>query len=184
MPKQKISRTPTPRRGLAPNGEPNGSNGQRRRALCIHELFERKAEQAPRALAVTCEGARLSYGELNRRANQLARHLQSKGVVAEARVAICMERSLELIVGILAILKAGAAYVPLDPNYPPDRLSYMMNDAGIRVLLADNKVRDTLEEQVNVELICPESDADAIARHKSSNLHTRIAGDNAAYVIY
>ncbi|WP_422646038.1 condensation domain-containing protein, partial [Xenorhabdus miraniensis] len=95
----------------------------------IHELFEQQAELTPDAIAVVFEGQSLSYGELNRRANRLAHHLLALGVQPDDRVAICVERSLEMIVGLLGILKAGAAYLPLDPAYPAERLAYMLEDA-------------------------------------------------------
>ncbi|HKQ05348.1 MAG TPA: amino acid adenylation domain-containing protein, partial [Blastocatellia bacterium] len=104
---------------------------------CVHELFEQQVEQTPEAVAVVCGEARLTYGELNRRANQLAHYLRQLGVGPDARVAICLEPSLDLIIGLLAILKAGAAYVPLDPSYPAERLRYMLEDSAPQVVLSD-----------------------------------------------
>src|SRR6202165_2670836 len=91
---------------------------------CVHELFEDQVARTPEAVAVEYEGERLSYGELNRRSNQLAHYLRKLGVGPEVRVGICVERSLEMVVGLLGILKAGGAYVPLDPAYPAERLAY------------------------------------------------------------
>ena len=102
---------------------------------CIQELFEEQVERTPDATAVRFEGKQLTYGELNARANQLAHYLQRLGVGPEKRVGICVERSLEMVVGLLGILKAGGAYVPLDPLYPRERLEFMLNDAQISVLL-------------------------------------------------
>ena len=98
---------------------------------CIHQLFEEQVEQRPDAIAVEFEDEQITYRELNRRANQLAHHLISLGAGAEAPVAICVERSLELVVGLLGILKAGGAYVPLDPAYPRDRLTFMLQDSQV-----------------------------------------------------
>src|SRR5256714_5120947 len=99
--------------------------------VCIHELFEAQVQQRPEALAVVWEGKQLSYKQLNQRANQLAHYLQRQGVGPEARVGLCMERSLEMVVGLLGILKAGGAYVPLDPAYPHDRLGFTLAVAQV-----------------------------------------------------
>jgi non-ribosomal peptide synthetase component F len=93
---------------------------------CVHELIEAQAARTPEATAAVCEGERLTYAELNAKANRLAHHLRSLGVRPDDRVAICVERSLEMVVGLLAILKAGGAYVPLDPGYPAERLAFML----------------------------------------------------------
>ncbi len=106
----------------------------------IHELFERQAEQRPQALAIEFEGARLSYEELNAKANQLAHHLRSQGVRPDDRVALCLERSVEMVIAMLATLKAGGAYVPLDPSYPTERLQYMLKDAAPKVLLTQQRL--------------------------------------------
>ncbi|MCD0501341.1 condensation domain-containing protein, partial [Achromobacter sp. MY14] len=107
-------------------------------ALPVHRQFERQAGLWPDRVAVTCLDASLTYGELDRRSNQLAHRLQRMGVGAEHRVGIAAERSLELVVGLLAVLKAGAAYVPLDPDYPDDRLAYMLQDSGVSLLLTQS----------------------------------------------
>ncbi|MDX2089329.1 MAG: amino acid adenylation domain-containing protein, partial [Kofleriaceae bacterium] len=104
--------------------------------LCLHELFEAQTDRSPDAIAVVCEGAQLNYGELDRRANQLAHHLRSLGVGPEVRVGICVRRSLEMVVSVLGVLKAGGAYVPLDANYPAERLAFMLHDAGTPVVIA------------------------------------------------
>ena len=104
---------------------------------CIHELFEAQAARTPDAVAVVYEDRQLTYGELNARANQLAHHLRGLGVRPDDRVAICVERGLEMVVGLLAILKAGGAYVPLDPAYPLERLAYMLADSAPVALLSD-----------------------------------------------
>ena len=101
-------------------------------------------EKTPKAVAVEYEGRQLTYGELNRQANRLAHYLQILGVKPEARVAICVERGLEMIVGLMAILKAGGAYVPLDPDYPQERLQYMLEDGEPVALLTQAHVRERL----------------------------------------
>ncbi|MFP2928167.1 AMP-binding protein [Pyxidicoccus sp. 3LG] len=110
------------------------------RAACVHELVAAQAARTPDAVAVVFEEAKLSYAELDRRANQLAHHLRSLGVRAGDRVGLCVERSLELGVGVLGILKAGAAYVPLDPDYPAERLAFMLEDAGVPVVVTQATV--------------------------------------------
>jgi amino acid adenylation domain-containing protein len=113
--------------------------------LCVHHLFEQQVEWAPDAPAVSCEDRTLSYGELNARSNRLAHHLRGLGVGPDVLVAICMERSLEMVVGLLAILKAGGAYVPLDPSYPADRLAFMIKDSAPAVILSHGPARAALE---------------------------------------
>ena len=102
---------------------------------CLHQEFESQVERAPNAVAVTCGDRRLTYGELNRRANQVARDLRQRGVGPEVLVGLYMERSLEMMVAILGILKAGGAYVPLDPAYPRERLAFMVADTRASILL-------------------------------------------------
>ena len=97
---------------------------------CLHELFEEQAERTPEAVAVAFEDEQLTYRQLNERANQLARHLQGLGVGPDTLVGICVERSLEMVVGLLGILKAGGAYLPLDPGYPSERIAFMLRDVG------------------------------------------------------
>ena len=107
---------------------------------CIHELFEEQVKKTPKAEAVVFEDASLSYEELNRRANRLAHYLRELGVKPDERVAICVERGLEMVVGLLGILKAGGAYVPLDPEYPVERLRYMLEDSGPVALLTQGRL--------------------------------------------
>ncbi len=105
------------------------------REVCLHVLFERQAERTPESVAVSCESGCLTYGELESRANRLSHHLRGLGVGVETPVALCVERSLEMVVGALGILEAGGAYVPLDPSYPGDRLASMLEDSGARCLV-------------------------------------------------
>jgi len=108
---------------------------------CIHTLFEAQAARTPDAVAVSCEGSRLSYAELDARANQLAHGLAARGVAGDTLVGVAMERSLDMVIALLGILKAGGAYVPLDPSYPDDRLRYMAKDAQVRLVLTQERFR-------------------------------------------
>src|SRR5262245_33038854 len=107
---------------------------------CLHQLFEAQVERTPGTAAVLYEGLELTYGELNRRANQLAHYLRPRGVGPEVLVGICLERSLEMMVGLLGILKAGGAYVPLDLVYPQERLAFILEDTQVTVLLAQGRL--------------------------------------------
>src|SRR6185369_15153163 len=109
-------------------------------ARCVHELFEAQVQQTPEAVAVECDGAMLSYGELDRRANQVAHYLRALGVGPDVRVAICLPRGVEVVVALLGVLKAGGAYVPLDPAYPTERLHFMVEDSAARVLLTQGEL--------------------------------------------
>src|SRR5262249_48198958 len=123
------------------------------REKLVHELFEEQVEKTPEAVAVAFEDAALSYGELNRRANQLAHYLRELGVGPDARVGICVERGLEMIVGLLAVLKAGGAYVPMDPAYPTERLNYMLEHSAPAVLLTERHLQgqfDHISETLQV----------------------------------
>ncbi len=113
---------------------------------CVHELIEVQAARTPAGVAVVYDSERLTYAELNARANRLAHHLRALGVRPDDRVAICAERSLEMVVGLLAILKAGGAYVPLDPGYPAERLAYMLTDSAPVVALTHGAARAALEQ--------------------------------------
>ncbi|NEQ64891.1 MAG: amino acid adenylation domain-containing protein [Symploca sp. SIO2D2] len=152
---------------------------------CIHQLFEEQVERTPDAVAVVFENQRLTYQQLNQRTNQLAHHLQSVGVGLEVLVGICVERSLEMVVGLLGLLKAGAAYVPLDPNYPAERLSYMLADSGVEVLLTQSSLLESLPEQEQqARVVCLDSDWGTIEQQSQENLEVGVNSDNLAYVIY
>ncbi len=151
------------------------------RDKCIHHLFEEQVERAPEAVAVTFEGEQLTYGELNRRANQLAHYLRSHGVGPETLVGICVDRSIDMIVGLLGILKAGGAYVPLDPAYPKERLDFLVKDAGMKVLVTQEKLSGVIAE-FDGKTVC--LDADALARQDDDNPADGVGARNLAYVIY
>ena len=114
------------------------------RNTCLHELFEEQVERTPGKVAVVFEGHRYTYSELNQRADQLARHLRSLGVGPEVLVGLYLERSLEMVVGLMGVLKAGGAYLPLDPSYPADRLGFMLDDARPKVVLTQRRFADGL----------------------------------------
>ncbi|MGA9773579.1 MAG: amino acid adenylation domain-containing protein [Blastocatellia bacterium] len=149
----------------------------------IHDMFEAQAERAPGAMAVMSGEHGVTYHEINSRANRLARHLQSLGVGPESRVAICVDRSVEMIVGLLGTLKAGAAYVPLDPSYPMERLAAIMEDSQAPLLLTQEKQLDNLPSTY-AHIVCLDSDWDLIAGHSSDNIVSRATPDNLAYIIY
>lgn len=152
---------------------------------CVHELFEEQAASTPDAVAVVCEDQQLTYGELNRQANQLAHYLQKLGVKPETRVGICLERGLELIVGLLGILKAGGAYVPLDPEYPEQRLQYILNDSAPAVLLTQGQLRERFKDRLPVVNLAGSSSA--WTDQPDSNLSPTGIGlspRHLAYVIY
>ena len=150
---------------------------------CIHQLFEAQVEQTPDAVAVSFEGSSLSYRELNHCANQLARYLQGLGVEPEVLVGICLDRSLEMIVSLLGVLKAGGAYLPLDPAYPKERLSFILSDAGVSVLLTQSKLVQELPP-LQAEIVLLDRDKEAIALHDRANLETLTTLDNLAYTVY
>jgi len=152
---------------------------------CVHELVEAQAERAPEALAAVFNSASLTYRQLNDRANQLAHHLQSLGVGPDTLVAICMERSLDMLVGLLGILKAGGAYVPLDPAYPLERLAFMVRDSGAPVLLTQQPLRDQLQlDPSGCRILCLDADRATIAAGPTRNPASRARPDHLAYVIY
>jgi amino acid adenylation domain-containing protein len=151
--------------------------------LCVHQLFETQAAKTPEATALVFEGWRLSYRELNQRANRLARHLRTLGVGPEVTVGLCLERSPEAIVGLLGILKAGGAYVPLDPIYPRERLSFMVEDAGARVVLTITRWLDKLPRE-RTTAVCLDHLPESFAPEELENIAAGVGPDNLAYVIY
>ncbi|BAY50137.1 amino acid adenylation domain-containing protein (plasmid) [Scytonema sp. HK-05] len=166
---------------------------------CIHQLFEAQVEQTPNATAVIFGDQHLTYTKLNARANQLAHYLQTLGIKPEVLVGLCVERSLEMIVGMLGILKAGGAYIPLDPEYPQERLSFMLEDTQLSVVLTQEKLVNKLGDRLRhgfadssektlrdrqAGVICLDSNWDIISQQAQHNPTTSIKADNLAYVMY
>ncbi|MCK1705233.1 AMP-binding protein, partial [Bradyrhizobium sp. 146] len=156
---------------------------------CIHELFEAQVAKMPDAVAVVHEDERLSYGELNARANRLAHHLIGLGVKPDQPVAICLERGVAMVVGLLAILKAGGAYLPLDPAYPCARLKQVLEDAQPQLLLADAAGRSALgaDALADLTVVDLETATSAWAKLPASDPDPRALGltsRHLAYVIY
>ena len=139
--------------------------------------------RTPDATAVVFEDKDLTYRELNRRANQLAHHLMKLGVGPDVLVGMCVERSIEMVVGLLGILKAGGAYVPLDPAYPPERLSFMLEDAEVSVLLTQNRLVEGLPKN-GARVVCLDNDWHEIAKEGAENPASKVEPENLAYVIY
>lgn len=150
---------------------------------CIHQLFEAQAEKSPRAIALLCGDEELSYAELNACANQLARHLQRKGVGAETLVGLSVKRSFEMIISLLGILKAGGAYVPLDPDYPHERLQFMMTDSNVTVLVTTFDLSDRFS-QYQGSVVLLDRDAMTISQEVETNLSLHTSPNGLAYVIY
>ncbi|WP_052709811.1 non-ribosomal peptide synthetase [Pseudoalteromonas piscicida] len=150
---------------------------------CLHELFAEQADRCSKKTALVCDGMSLSYGELNRRANQLAHYLKAQGVKPDTLVGLCVERSVDMVVGILGILKAGGAYVPLDPAYPQARLAYMLSDSGVKLVLSQSWL--TLPQEQAVETLYLDKE-DIFAEQAQDN--PEIIGDlgpkSAVYMIY
>ncbi|MCW5314094.1 amino acid adenylation domain-containing protein [Nostoc sp. KVJ3] len=151
--------------------------------LCIHELFAAQVEKTPDNIAVVFKEETLTYQELNYRANKIAHYLQDLGVESEVLVGICVERSLLTIAGLLAILKAGGAYVPLDPTYPQERLSLILSDSQVQVLLTQEKFAEGFTES-GAKLVCLDSDWELINRQSQENPTSDTTAENLAYVIY
>ena len=161
---------------------------------CVHELFEEQVERTPDDIALVFDDQQWTYRELNSRANQLARYLQSCGVRPQARVGICVERSLELIVGLLGILKAGGVYVPLDANYPVARLQYMLEDTQAPILITqENLVEASAKENSSLasvmadapcKVVCLARDWKEIETQSRENLDSEVSSDRCAYIIY
>jgi amino acid adenylation domain-containing protein len=150
---------------------------------CIHQLFEAQVNKTPGAIAIVCGAEQLTYQELNTRANQLAHHLQTLGVKLDVLVGLCVERSSEMIVGMLAILKAGGAYVPLDPAYPPERLACMIADSQIPLLMTQERLLSNLPIH-DAQVICLDRDWLTIKPTSSENLVITTSPGDLAYVIY
>ncbi len=159
----------------------NATQADYPRDTCVHHLFEAQVERAPDAVALVCDTERLTYRQLDQRANQLAHHLRALGVGPEVRVATCIERSPELVIGQLAILKAGGAFVSLDPTSPGERLSFMLRDAQSPVLLTQERLAIHLP---GIQTICLDGECDFFTSAGSHNPASYVTPANLAYVIY
>ncbi|MFZ5917840.1 MAG: amino acid adenylation domain-containing protein, partial [Chloroflexota bacterium] len=153
------------------------------RSLCLHQLFEASAQKTPDAQALVWRDQSLTFAELNRRANRVAHYLLKLGVGPETLVGLCVDRSLEMVIGLLGILKAGGAYLPLDPAYPQDRLTFMVQDSGVRVLLTQESLAAILPTQ-GLQVVCLDADWPFITLASQENPASCVDGENAAYIIY
>ncbi len=161
----------------------NATEGPWRSDACVHRLIEEQVARTPEHIALVCEDQALSYSELDRRANQLARRLASLGVGPDVLVGLCTERSIEMMVGLLAIQKAGGAYLPLDPSYPKDRIAYMVEDAKVPVLLTQERLRADLPPH-RATVIALDADWDSIGKESAERFDGGAEPKHLAYVIY
>ena len=152
-------------------------------AFCAHQLFEHQVQRAPEAIAVVFEDQRLSYRELNQRANQIAHYLRKLGVGPDSLVGVCMQRSTEMVAALLGVWKAGGAYVPLAPSYPQERLAFMVSDAAVQVLLTQKRC-EHLFSPAHERTLFLDSDWPTIARESQSNPELLSTPSNLAYVMY
>ncbi len=151
--------------------------------VCAHDLFEQQVARDPLATALVFDGQRLTYRELNQRANQVAHHLRRRGVGPDTLVGVSLHRTPLMVIGLLGVWKAGAAYVPLDPTYPSDRLAFMADDAAVQVVLTDAKAASLFPE-VGGKLVCLETDSLVVDRERDDNPTASARPSNLAYVIY
>jgi len=161
----------------------NRTQGDYPQGRCIHTLFEEQVEKTPEHIAVVFGKQQLTYRELNRKANQLAHYLRARGIGPEVLAGLSAERSLEVIIGLLGVLKAGGGYLPLDPAYPSDRLAYMIEDSRIKVLLTQQQLVAKLPKH-SAQVICLDAIGDELAKESDQNLDSGVKFDNLAYVIY
>lgn len=151
---------------------------------CVHELIEARAQENPEAIAVIYKNQTLTYRDLNKRANQLARYLRKRGIKPEMPVALCVDKSFEMIIGIFGVLKAGGGYVPIDPDYPAERVEFILKDTQARVLLTQEDVVEKLPK-IDTTILCLDADwEEYIAEENPQNLKNGANSDNLAYVIY
>ena len=150
---------------------------------CVPQLVAQQAAAMPDAVALVSDGQVLTYGELNRRANQLAHYLRTLGIGPNVLVGLCVERYFEMVVGLLGILKAGGAYVPMDPAYPNERLSFMLEDAQTPVLVTQKHLATRFSAQIT-HVVCFDADAAILAQQSETELLPLATVDDLAYVIY
>jgi len=165
----------------------NNTGRQYETGRLIHHLVSEQARSRPEATAIVAGERMITYGELERRSNQLARYLNGRGIGLEQIVGVYVERGVDMIIGLLGTLKAGAAYVPLDPSYPPDRIAYMVEDAEMKLVLTQRKLTEILPDQLRREgmnLVCLDTDRAEIDLESDERIDGDAAGENLAYVIY
>lgn len=150
---------------------------------CLHHLVEKQVKQTPNAPALVYQEEALSYEQLNQRANQLAHHLLTQNIQPDTMIGVCMERSIEMVVALLAIIKAGGAYLPIDPSYPAERLQFMLEDAQVPLLLTQTRLIDGLPAH-NSQTICLDSDWEQMAQLPTNNPDVALTAENLAYTIY
>lgn len=161
----------------------NGTSQDHGEIRCVHELFESQARRCPGSVALADGTKQMSYQELNQKANQLGHYLKGLGVGPEVRVGICLNRSVEMVVALLGVLKAGGVYVPLDSEYPKERLKFMMEDSQADVLITEERLRVRLELG-GTNVICLDREWPAISGEKTTDLAGRVTPDNALYLLY
>jgi amino acid adenylation domain-containing protein len=149
--------------------------------LLVHQLFEQQAALRPGAPALLFEDQALTFSEINRRANQLARHLLRRGLEPEARVGVMLPRTPDALVALLAIFKAGGCYLPLDPEYPPERLAFMLDDAAVSLLITEESLRVHLPEQATPVITL---DDEQLAEQSIENVENEVRPEQLAYIIY
>src|SRR5690606_28928615 len=148
-------------------------------AACLHERFEQQVERTPGAVALLWQSESLTYAQLNQRANRLAHYLRERGVKPDQLVGLHVERGIDVVVGIIGILKAGAAYLPLDPVYPRDRVAFMLEDSGVQVVVTQTSLASNLEGSRAEQVVL-----DNLASVRDSNPAPLATASNLAYVIY
>ncbi len=154
------------------------------RKLTIGELFATQVVAQPAAVAVVSEEGQLTYGELDRRSNQLANWLRQHGVGPDVRVGLCIERGLAMVVGVLGILKAGGGYVPVDPQVPPDRTAFILKDAGCGVLVTEKTLRDTIGPEWNGTVLMLDGEHSPLSRQPTTPVNSGVTAENLAYVVF
>jgi len=160
----------------------NNTKSEYRQDKCFHQIFEEQVEKFPNEIAAVYKDKQLTYSELNKQANHLAHYLKDLNITCETIVGICLERSLELIIGIMGILKSGAAYLPLDISYPSARLKFMIDDSKAKVLITKSSIIENLN--IESQVICLDKDWNKISKYDDNNPNSPVKPDNMAYVIY
>ncbi|WP_460764535.1 non-ribosomal peptide synthetase, partial [Lysobacter fragariae] len=173
-----------PAAGSTPTWHPTQTPLHEARHSCVHTLFEMQAARTPDVVAVTCEARSLGYAELNRRANQLACHLRDLGVKPDDRVAVCIDRDLQLVVALLGVLKAGAAYVPIDPGYPAERIAYVLRDSAPSVVLTQTSLQGVLPADLQAPIVVLDGVVDAARIAWNSENNAEVPGLTAAHLAY